>query len=82
MFNLELGCTDTPAWHDWNGNDCRSYGENYCRNGAVIPGQEEWLGYQHNNPETHCCVCGKAKDVQLNNRGALIQNVTVPAPEM
>ena len=78
VFHLELGCADTELWDDGYGNDCATYGAFYCLNGAPIPGYEYTVGHDRNYPELNCCACGKERRRLPFNRGAFIQNVTVP----
>ena len=58
-FSFNVGCTDTPSWTNGYGRDCKYYGEHWCENGAVKPGQDYAFEAIYNNPENNCCVCGK-----------------------
>ena len=51
-------CTDTESWDDDFGEDC-SYYVTMCREGAVLPGNENHMGSMYNYPENNCCICGK-----------------------
>ena len=58
---FNLACVDTESWVNGHGHDCKSYGEQWCENGAAKTGSKWTLGPKYNYPENNCCVCGKGK---------------------
>ena len=57
-----MTCVDTPDWNNFSGRSCADYGATWCFGGAARPGHEWTLGATFNNPEQHCCACGKPHD--------------------
>ena len=52
-------CQDVPGWKNKLGKTCNDYlTNNWCANGAAVPGNEWALGPKWNMPENNCCVCG------------------------
>jgi hypothetical protein len=65
-------CEDTAAWNNHYGQNCNNYVVNsWCGGGRAKPGSEWALGKKWNNPEDHCCACGKQ----------LSKNVALPAQD-
>ena len=58
---FDSACVDTVSWVNGHGHDCKSYGKQWCENGAAKAGSEWTLGSTYNYPENNCCVCGKVK---------------------
>ena len=52
-------CTDDPAWSNFSGKGCADYASTWCSDGGFHVGAEWTGGAQFNNPERHCCACGK-----------------------
>ena len=59
-------CTDTESWENGFDEDCSSY-VTKCREGAVVPGNENSIGSMWNYPEKNCCVCGKESSSTWTN---------------
>jgi hypothetical protein len=52
-------CQDVPGWKNKLGKTCNDYlTNNWCANGAAVPGNEWALGPKWNMPEDNCCACG------------------------
>ena len=65
-FKLEVCCLDTPSWLDPDGYTCKDYFEdNFCENGNIKPGKENYRGYSYHSPEANCCVCGKDQSIHF-----------------
>ena len=58
-----LACVSNPYWNDgWNiGHNCAWYEEYYCANGRPKNGYYGMMTEYYNNPDQHCCGCGKSR---------------------
>ena len=54
-------CEDDVAWNDGDdGRSCLDYEKNkWCKNGFPTISGKSKIGSLFNNPELHCCSCGK-----------------------
>ena len=53
-------CQDTEGWTNRFGADCDAYlHDGHCNGYRFVAGHEWTAGDGYDNPELHCCICGK-----------------------